>query len=58
MRNVLIFAASGMLVLFLGIFLMVFGNLTESPVAYLGYVAIPVGLGLIGWSVIDRNRKL
>jgi len=59
MRNVLIFAVAGMLALLLGIFSMVSGNLTENPVvASAGFVGIAAGLGLIGWSVVDRNRRL
>ncbi|WP_426052041.1 hypothetical protein [Brevundimonas sp. SL161] len=59
MKAVLISAVIGMLVLFLGIFMMVFGNLSSKPIAvYAAFVAIPAGLALIGWSVVDRNRKL
>jgi hypothetical protein len=58
-RNVLIGAAAGMVVLFLGIFLLVFGSLTGAGFAIIAaVVAIPAGLGLLGWSVVDRNRKL
>lgn len=59
MKGVLIFAALGMLVLFLGIFMMVFGNLSSKPIlVYAAFVAVPAGLALLGWSVVDRNRKL
>lgn len=59
MRNVLISAAAGMVVLFLGIFLLVFGSLIGAGFAIIAaVVAIPAGLGLLGWSVVDRNRKL
>lgn len=59
MKAVLISAVLGMLVLFLGIFMMVFGSLSSQPIAvYAAFVAIPGGLALIGWSVVDRNRKL
>lgn len=59
MRNALICAASGMLTLFLGIFLLVFGNLAMKPLAIVvAVVAIPAGLGLLAWSVVARNRKL
>lgn len=59
MRNVLIAAATGMFVLFLGIFLLVLGSLTGAGFAVIAaVVAIPTGLALLGWSVVDRNRKL
>jgi len=59
MKTTLISAALGMLVLFLGIFMLVFGNLSSQPAfIYAAFVVIPAGLGLIGWSVMDRNRKL
>lgn len=59
MRNVLIAAAAGMVMLFLGIFLLVLGSLTGAGFAIIAaVVAIPAGLGLLGWSVVDRNRKL
>lgn len=59
MRNALVGAVGGMLLLFLGIFLLVFGNLTAAPVAvFAAAVAIPAGLGLLGWSVVARNRNL
>lgn len=59
MRNVLIAAAAGMVVLFLGIFLLVLGSLTGAGFAVIAaVVAIPTGLALLGWSVVDRNRKL
>ena len=46
-------------VLVLGIFLLVFGSLTGAGFAIIAaVVAIPTGLGLLGWSVVDRNRKL
>jgi hypothetical protein len=58
-RNVLIAAAAGMVMLFLGIFLLVLGSLTGAGFAIIAaVVAIPAGLGLLGWSVVDRNRKL
>jgi len=58
-RNVLIAAAAGMVVLFLGIFLLVLGSLTGAGFAVIAaVVAIPTGLALLGWSVVDRNRKL
>jgi hypothetical protein len=48
-----------MVVLFLGIFLLVFGSLTGAGFGIIAaVVAIPTGLGLLGWSVVDRNRKL
>ncbi len=59
MRNVLIAAATGMFVLFLGIFLLVLGSLTGAGFAVIAaVVAIPTGLALLGWCVVDRNRKL
>lgn len=55
----LIGAAGGMLVLFVGIFLLVIGSLTQTSFAMAAAaVAIPAGLGLLGWSVVARNRKL
>ena len=58
MKGVLIGAAGGMLVLFAGIFLLVFGSLTHTSLAMAAAaVAIPAGLGLLGWSVVARNRK-
>ena len=59
MKGVLIGAAGGMLVLFVGIFLLVIGGLTQTSFAMAAAaVAIPAGLGLLGWSVVARNRKL
>lgn len=59
MKGVLIGAAGGMLVLFVGIFLLVIGSLTQTSFAMAAAaVAIPAGLGLLGWSVVARNRKL
>jgi uncharacterized membrane protein HdeD (DUF308 family) len=59
MKSVLVFAASGMLALLIGIFLMVSGNLTSNMVeAVVGVVFILSGLSSIGWSVIKRNKNL
>lgn len=59
MKRVLIAAAGGMLLLLLGIFMLVYGNLTANQTAiWMALLLIPVALGLIGWSVFDRNRRL
>jgi uncharacterized membrane protein HdeD (DUF308 family) len=59
MKSVLVFAASGMLALLIGIFLMVSGNLTSNMVeAVVGVVFILSGLSSIGWSAIKRNKNL
>lgn len=59
MRRVLIMAVVGMLSLLLGIFLLISGNLTlNSTSVYLGFAIIAAALGLLGWSVVLRNRGL
>ncbi|MCH4269907.1 MAG: hypothetical protein LKF80_16075 [Brevundimonas sp.] len=59
MKSVLVFAASGMLALLIGIFLMVSGSLTSNMVkAVIGVAFILSGLSAIGWSVIKRNKNL
>ena len=59
MKSVLVFAASGMLALLIGIFLMVSGSLTSNMVkAVIGVALILSGLTSIGWSVIKRNKNL
>lgn len=59
MKRVLIAAAGGMLLLLLGIFMLVYGNLTANQTAlWMALLLIPLALGLIGWSVFDRNRRL
>lgn len=59
MKSVLVFAASGMLALLIGIFLMVSGSLTSNMVkAFIGVAFILSGLSAIGWSVIKRNKNL
>lgn len=59
MKGALVSAVAGMLLLLLGIFMLVFGNLgSQSGFVYSAFVAIPAALGLIAWSVGARNRKL
>lgn len=59
MTRVLIAAASGMALLLLGIFMLVYGNLTANHTAlWMAILLIPLALGLLGWSVYDRNRRL
>lgn len=59
MTRVLIAAASGMALLLLGIFMLVYGNLTANQSAiWLAILLIPLALGLLGLSVFDRNRRL
>jgi hypothetical protein len=59
MTRVLLAAASGMALLLLGIFMLVYGNLTANQSAlWLAIFLIPLALGLLGWSVFDRNRRL
>lgn len=59
MTRVLIAAASGMALLLLGIFMLVYGNLTANHTArWMAILLIPLALGLLGWSVFDRNRRL
>lgn len=59
MKAVLLFAASGMLALLIGIFMLVLGNLTSNlPETYVGAIFILSGLTSIGWSVIARNKNL
>lgn len=59
MMSVLVAAAGGMALLLLGIFMLVWGSLTANPGAlWAAALFIPLALGLLGWSVFDRNRKL
>jgi hypothetical protein len=59
MRRVLIAAAGGMLLLLLGIFMLIYGNLSANQTAlWAAILLIPLALGLIGWSVFDRNQRL
>lgn len=59
MIGVLVTAASGMALLLFGIFMLVWGSLTSNPVAlWAAVLFIPLALGLLGWSVFDRNRRL
>ncbi len=52
-------AVAGMVILFAGIFLLVLGSLTEKTAAVAAAAfAIPGGLGILGWSVVARNRNL
>ena len=59
MTRVLVAAASGMALLLLGIFMLVCGNLTANHTAlWMALLLIPLALGLLGWSVFDRNRRV
>lgn len=59
MKLVLVCAASGMLALLIGIFMLVSGNLTSNLIeTYAGAVFILGGVSSIGWSVIVRNKNL
>ena len=59
MTRVLVATAPGMALLLLGIFMLVYGNLTANHTAlWMALLLIPLALGLLGWSVFDRNRRL
>lgn len=59
MKSVLFFAASGMLALLAGIFVMLSGSIISNVYEIvIGAALVVAGLSSIGWSVIARNRHL
>jgi hypothetical protein len=59
MKTVLFFAASGLLALLAGIFVMLSGSIISNVYEIIvGAFLVTAGLSSIGWSVIIRNRQL